>query len=111
MKIKKVNRNFMVGEKDKRIKINHVANLRLRNDEQITFLFKNSEYDFIKKNWGFYATPSMNQRLKKQGFYSSLVKNKKKEIYLMIVHKSKINEFKKYCKAHHQKVIKWLHNF
>ena len=109
MKIKKLNRSFLVGDK-KNIKITHVGNLRLKNNEQITILFKNSEYDFIKKNWGFYATSSINKRLKDQGFVSCLVKNKNKKIYLMVIHKTKINEFKKYCKLNQQKVTKWLHN-
>jgi hypothetical protein len=108
MKIKKKNRSFIVGEK-KKLQIKHVANVTLANDEQLTFLFKNSEYDFVKKNWGFYATPSINGRLKNERFFSALVKNKKKMLYLMVVHKSKIREFNKYCKNHNQKIIKWLY--
>ena len=109
MKIKKINRNFLVGEKSKKIKLKHVANVKLNNNEQLTFLFKESQYDFVKKNWGFYASPSINGRLKKEGFISALVKNKKKMIYLMVIHKSKITEFTNYCKKHDQKVFKWLH--
>lgn len=111
MKIKKKNRNFLVGEKLNKLKIRHVGNITLKNNEQITYLFKKSEYDFVKKNWGFYATPSINGRLRKEGFFSALVKNKNENIYLMVVHKTKLSEFKRYCKVHNQKVIKWLHNF
>jgi hypothetical protein len=32
------------------------------------------EYDVAKKDWGFYATPSMNGRLKKFGFKTAIVK-------------------------------------
>ena len=68
MKIIKTNRNFIVGI-NKRIKINHGANIYLNNDEQITFIFKNKqEYDVVKKNWGYYATPSINYRLKINSF-------------------------------------------
>ncbi len=105
-----MNRNFVVGKKPNDLKIRHVGNITLKNNEQLTFLFNNSEYDFVKKNWGFYATPSINGRLKKEGFISALVKNKKKRIYLMVVHKSKKSEFNKYCKIHDQKILKWLHN-
>ena len=109
MKIKKISRKFIVGSGKNSIKINHTAKIRLNNDEQITFLFKKSQHDFVKKNWGFYATPSINGRLKKEGFISALVKNKKKMIYLMVIHKTKKKEFNKYCKLHDQKVVKWLH--
>ena len=109
MKIKKINREFIVGERNNKLKIKHVANVNLNNNEQITFLFKKSEYDFVKKNWGFYATPSINRRLVKEGFLSALVTNKKKMVYLMVIHKSKIIAFKKYCKDHNQKIVKWLH--
>ena len=109
MKLKRKNRSFIVGEKENILKIRHVGNVNLKNNEQLTFVFKNSRYDFVKKNWGFYATPSINGRLKKEGFISALVKNKKKMIYLMVIHKSKKSEFNKYCKLHDQKVVKWLH--
>ncbi len=111
MKIKKISRKFIVGSGKNSIKINHTAKIRLNNDEQITFLFKKSQHDFVKKNWGFYATPSINGRLKKENFITALVRNKEKKIYIMVVHKSKTKEFKKYCKDHEQKVVYWLHKF
>ena len=40
----------------------------LRNNEQLTFRNGKSEYDVAKKNWGYYATPSINNRLKKFKF-------------------------------------------
>ena len=108
MKINKIGRFFTVG---KNIKIKHVANIKLNNNEQLTFLFKESQFDFVKKNWGFYATPSINYRLKKQGFMSALMKNKSQRIYLVVVHKTKIKQFRKYCKIHKQMIVKWLHNY
>jgi hypothetical protein len=110
MKIKKIYRIFTVGENTK-IKIKHVGNIKLNNNEQLTFLFKESQFDFVKKNWGFYATPSINYRLKKQGFVCALMKNKFQRLYLVVIHKSKISQFRKYLKIHNQKIIKWLHNY
>jgi len=107
MKILKKKRSFIVGEKIK-IKIFHVADIKLRTNQQVTFLFKKSQFDFTKKNWGFYVTPSINGRLVEQGFKTAIVKNKYKKIYIMSVHKKKLVDFKKYCKDHDQKVIKWL---
>ena len=40
----------------------------LNNNEQVTFSDKykqNNDYDVTKKDWGYYATPSINSRLKK----------------------------------------------
>ena len=40
-----------------------------------------------KENWGFYATPSINDRLHKQGYRCALVKNKKGSLYIMLIEK------------------------
>ena len=111
MKITKIKRKFFFCIGKNIIEINHSSNIKLKNNEQITFLFKNSQYDFVRKNWGFYATPSINGRLKKENFLTALVKNQDKKIYLMVIHKSKIKEFRKYCKIHRQKIVKWLHKY
>ena len=49
--------------------------------------------------------------LKKENFLTALVKNQDKKIYLMVIHKSKTKEFRKYCKIHRQKIVKWLHKY
>ena len=49
MKITKIKRKFFVGKGKNIIEINHSSNIKLKNNEQITFLFKNSQYDFVKK--------------------------------------------------------------
>ena len=70
MKIKNIYpaRKFLVGKK-KNIRIKEVAFLKLKNNEQVVFnCFYPKKYDFVKKNWGYYATPSINSRLKNQGF-------------------------------------------
>ena len=57
----------------------------------------NSEHDVIRKDWGFYATQSVNSRLKKN-FKTALVVNPQQKIFIMLVEKKFINKFKKYCK-------------
>ncbi len=108
MKIIKKNRKFKVGKP--KIIINHVADVILKNDELVNFKFGKSNYDFVKKNWGFYLSGSINRRLKKEGFKIIIVKNKTSQIYLMAVHKHKMDKFIKYCKDHKQKIIKRLTN-
>ena len=62
MKIKKKNRKFKVGFND--IILKEVAKIELNKNELVTFVNGKSEYDIVKTNWGYYATPSINNRLK-----------------------------------------------
>ncbi len=107
---KKPSRVFKVGTKD--TKIRHVADIELDSDEQVTFLGENnSEYDFVKKSWGYYASPSINKRLKSFNIRSFLVKNETGQIYLMCVEDPKIKEFKNYCEKERQEVFMELTNY
>lgn len=109
MKINKKKRQFEVGINKKKIKINHMADIFLNENEMVTFIGTNKmTYDVTKKSWGYYATPSINGRLKVNNFKTALVSNSKKKLYIMLVEKKKINKFKKYCKDENQKVIIWL---
>ena len=60
------------------------------------------------KSWGFYATPSINGRLKTEGFKVALVVNECNKIYLMVVEKDKNDEFANYLKTDNQRLICWL---
>ena len=108
IKIPKNPRIFKVGKHNK-IKIKEVGFLYLKDNEQITLVNENKKkYDFVKKSWGYYATSSMNGRLKKEGFKTALVKNKSNKYYIMVVEKTKMSDFKKYCKTENQAVIEWI---
>ena len=108
IKISKKPRIFKVGE-NKKIKIKEVGFLYLKKNEQITFISENKKnYDFIKKSWGYYATSSINGRLKKEGFKTALVRNKFNKYYIMVVDKKKIKNFKNYCKTENQEVVEWI---
>ena len=105
---KKIPRIFKVGLLDN-ILIKDFGEIDLGEDEQITFLHvNNSRFDFAKKDWGFYATPSINGRLKNEGFKTALVKNGNGKIYIMAVHKTKQKSFKSYCERESQTVLDWL---
>ena len=67
-------------------------------------------YDVGKKNWGYYATPSINQRLEDNNFKTALVRNSQDRIYIMLVEKENIKKFKKYCKDEKLIVIIWLND-
>lgn len=113
MKIKKrkVPRPFVVGMKKKLI-IRDMGEVYLAPNEQLTFITESKKkYDLARKDWGFYATPSVNSRLKKEGFKTAVVKNQLKRIFVMIVEKKKIQKFKKYCKDQNQEILFWLDEY
>ena len=46
------------------IEIRDCGTVDLQADEQITFVTpRGGQYDLTRKDWGFYATPSLNGRL------------------------------------------------
>lgn len=103
--LKKKPRKFKVG---KEIVLKDCGKIILNDNEQISFLTKNlSRYEVTKKKWGFYATQSVNHRLKKK-FKTAIVINSTKKIYIMLVEKKYIKQFKKYCDKENQKVLLWL---
>ena len=104
-------RIFRVGEKNN-IKIKEVGFVYLKNNEQITIINENKKnYDFVKKSWGYYATPSINGRLKNFGFRTFLVSNTQKKIYIFLVNKDKIKLFKNYIKKEKIFIVKELTNY
>ncbi len=108
IKLNKKPRKFKVGFK--KITLKDFGKIYLNNDEQLTFSKNKSEYDIVKKNWGYYATPSVNKRLKKFHFRTFLTQNTNKLIFIMLVHKEKINGFKTYLKDEKIKIIKEITN-
>ncbi|MCW8895338.1 hypothetical protein [Sulfurimonas sp.] len=85
----------------------------LNHDEMVSFKSgSGKEYDFVAKEWGFYATPSINSRLIKEGFKTALVVNESNQLYIMAVEKDKLDIFKKYLKNNQDnKIICWLDEF
>lgn len=78
-------------------------------DEMISFItVSGKELDITAKEWGFYATPSINSRLRKQGFKTALVENKHGRIYVMVVDMDRLNLFDEYCRKEGQFVREWL---
>tara|TARA_B100001094_G_C17896068_1_gene654083 strand:- start:233 stop:574 length:342 start_codon:yes stop_codon:yes gene_type:complete len=110
LKIKKKNppRKFSVGL-NYEITISDHGSILLKDNDQISFITEDDkEYDVVRKEWGFYATPSINGRLSNQGFKTALVKNSNGMLYIMLVEKNKLDEFKKYLENEKNFLIKWL---
>lgn len=102
-------REFNVGRPENPITIRDCGELWLEPNEMVTMMSPDGlRHDFTAKNWGFYATPSVNGRLKSEGFKTALVRNLKGYVYVMCVAKSSIEEFEAYCRHEQQSVLEWL---
>ena len=101
-------RKFRVGL-DKSVELSDCGKVYLKPDEQVTFVTRSGkEHDFCAKSWGFYATPSVNGRLKDQGFKTALVRNSMGRIYVMVVDQNKLEEFESYLRSDKNQLVQWL---
>lgn len=101
-------RVFGVGPR-KDIRLKDCARIELSPDEQVTFLTENgSEYDLARKSWGYYATPSLNRRLKGFGLRAVLARSGDGRFYILAVQAGKEDEFHRYMEAQRQIVVRWL---
>ena len=104
MKIIKKSRLYKTGF-GKNITIKDCARITLNSNEQVTFQNQNFLYDFCKKNWGYYSTPSINKRLKNNGYEVYLIENLTGDIYLWSVEKNKNKKFLNYLKNENQRIV------
>ena len=108
IKFKNPPREFGVGVGGK-ITIKDMGEIYLSHNEMVTFVTdQEARFDFAQKNWGFYATPSINGRLKAEGLKTALVKNDMGRIYIMVVEVTKMKLFETYCQDESQEVLTWL---
>lgn len=101
-------RAFEVGFEVKRT-ILDCARIRLRADEQVTFVTEDgAEYDLCRKDFGFYATPSLNGRLPRCGLRPVLVRNRDGKCFLLLVEHGRETLFDRYCTEERLAVLGWL---
>jgi len=109
MQIKKKNRKFK-PLKNSNLVIKDCAEIILSDNEQVTFTNKSRtvNYDLTKKDWGYYATPSINGRLKKNNFQTYIVKNESTKLFFIFLVKSKKKKFfLKYLKSENLIIVSW----
>jgi 2-polyprenyl-3-methyl-5-hydroxy-6-metoxy-1,4-benzoquinol methylase len=105
---KKPPRKFKVG-KEEAIEISDCGEIHLSENEMVTFVNpQGKRYDFTAKNWGFYATPSINIRLKDEGYKTALVRNSQGRFFIMVVDENKVAAFRKYLSKDNQTLVVWL---
>lgn len=101
-------RIFRVGI-HKEIEMADCGDIWLEPNEQVTFVTPSGKrHDFAAKSWGFYATPSVNSRLVKEGLKTALVRNWQGRYYIMVVDPEHMGDFQKYLRKDRNKVIEWL---
>lgn len=101
-------RTFEVGY-DVKGTISDCGTMHLAADEQITFVTEaGGEYDVTRKDWGFYATPSLNGRLAGFKLRGVLVKNRHNRFFVMLVEQGKEDSFERYVKQEPLEIVAWL---
>lgn len=89
--------------------ISDCGTMHLAPDEQVTHVTeKGGEYDVTRKEWGFYATPSLNGRLTSFNLRGVLVKNRHNRFFVMLVERGKEDAFDRYVKQEPLKIVAWL---
>jgi hypothetical protein len=108
--VRKPPRRFTVGTGDLKFEISDCGTLRLEPDEQITFVTEDgAEYDLARKEWGFYATPSLNGRLLEFGFRGVLIRNRRTGRYfVLLVQSGREAAFERYCVQESLAIVSWL---
>jgi hypothetical protein len=94
-----------------KVVISDCGKINLDPDEQVTFVTSGGrEYDVARKSWGFYATPSLNGRLKNFGLRAVLVKNRINRFFVLLVEEGKEDLFLDYAAKEPLEIICWLDN-
>ena len=101
-------REFKVGAH--LVRIHDFGSIHLDQNEQVTFKRQSgAEYDITAKDWGFYATPSINGRLLDFGLRTVLVKSTLTyKRYILIVEMGHENSFHSYLKSESLVIESWL---
>jgi hypothetical protein len=101
-------RVFEVGNVEK-FPMRDCGTVRLEPDEQLTFVTESgAQYDLARKDWGFYATPSLNGRLSSFGLRAVLVKNPGGRYFVLLVANGKEKLFDAYLKSECLKLVCWM---
>jgi hypothetical protein len=91
------------------IEIRDCGSVELEPNEQLTFKTESGgEYDVARKDWGFYATPSLNSRLEGFGLRGVLVKNRLDRYFVLLVESGKEDSFDRYLEIEGLEIVTWL---
>ena len=102
-------RRFVVGNSGA-ITMSDCGTVALAPDEQVTFVTEaGAEYDVTRKDWGFYATPSLDGRLAGFGLRGVLIQNRDtKRYFVLLVERGREAAFEAYLAAENLRIAHWL---
>lgn len=101
-------RKFRVGSEEE-ITLSDFGRVALEPDEQVTFTTPGGgEVDVTRKDWGFYAAPSLNSRLPRYGLRPVLVRNRDDHVFLLLVEQGHESLFDEYVSSERLSIIAWL---
>lgn len=102
-------RQFTVGRGGD-IVISDCGTVELQPDEQVTFVTENgSEFDVARKDFGYYATPSLNGRLPTHGLRPALVRNAVSDHYfVLLVEPAAEDRYRDYLRHEALDHLMWL---
>lgn len=102
-------REFTVGQNNE-ITLKDCGRVELDPDEQVTFTSESgTELDVTKKAWGYFATPSLNKRLRRYGLKGVIVKGAAGDtFFVVLVEDGKDQEFDAFLINNKMKVVCWL---
>src|SRR6476619_435773 len=102
-------RRFQVSGRGVTLMLSDCGRVALEPDEQVTFITgSGGEYDVVRKDWGFYATPSTNGRLKSFGLRAALVVSGYGKLFVVLVEAGREDAFLEYVAADQQRLLCWL---
>jgi hypothetical protein len=92
-----------------RLVLSDAGSIELAADEQVTFVAPSgSEYDVVRKEWGYYATPSLNSRLPGRGLRPVLLRNRSGRFFVCLVESDRERRFADYLQSANLHVLGWL---
>ena len=102
-------RRFQVGNAVK-FDMKDCGELFLDADEQVTIKTeRGGEYDVARKDWGFYATPSLNGRLEQFGLRAVLIRNRAtRRYFVLLVERGEEARFDRYMAQEGLEIIAWM---
>ena len=107
IQVKKPPRQFKTGVHTQ----SDCGSIHLEAGEQVTFITPSGgECDFSRTDWGFYATPSINDRLSNFGIRAAVIQNKMDKIFVVLVEQEHNARFESYLKDQGSRVLAWLNS-
>lgn len=106
LSLEKIPRDFTVNG----VRIKDHGKILLEADEMVSFVTSSgAEFDFTRKDWGFYATPSLNGRLAKFGLRAALVRStQSNRFYVLVVERGKEPIFESYLAKERAELLLWM---